>query len=217
MNQPPDAVLFDMDGTLIDSVPVWREIGKSVLAQHGYEVTDEIYQQAVSHMNGSLASIRRARQILLASVGADRPVEWLEVLADGAMVARMRSGMPWMPGARQLLNAAREHGVPTALVTTSPRLIADAWLGSHDHPFDATVTGDEVGQGKPHPEPYLTAARALGVDPARCVAFEDTVNGYASATAAGCVTFMVSPYPHSVERRVPTLEHIDVGRLKHYF
>ncbi len=130
----------------------------------------------------------------------------------------MRGAVPWRPGARELLAALREAGVPTALVTMSYRRFVEPVLeqlpaGS----FDAVVTGDEVERGKPHPDPYLRAAALLGVPPADCVALEDSPTGAASAEAAGCRVLVV---PHHVpvpagERRAfaPTLSDLGVADL----
>ena len=119
-------------------------------------------------------------------------VEWM---LDG-VIARVREHVPWQPGARRLLTELNDLGVPCALVTMSWRRLADAILEelAPIH-FDVVVTGDDVRDGKPHPEPYLSAARALGVDPTECVAIEDSPTGVASATAAGCVVVAV---PHIV-------------------
>jgi HAD superfamily hydrolase (TIGR01509 family) len=108
------------------------------------------------------------------------------------VVARISTRIPWTPGARELLDALRQAGIPVALVTMSYRRLADAVItGLPEGTFGAVVTGDVVREGKPHPEPYLRAAAQLGVDPARCVAIEDSPTGVASAEAAGCVTVVV--------------------------
>ncbi|MFM9038128.1 MAG: HAD family hydrolase, partial [Actinomycetota bacterium] len=124
------------------------------------------------------------------------------------VVARLREAVPWRPGARELLAAVVSAGIPTALVTMSWRRFADEVV--HCLPagsFTATVVGDEVNEGKPHPEPYLLAARKLGVDPRECVAIEDSPTGVRSALAAGCRVIAV---PHVVD--VPTSLDVE-GRL----
>ena len=122
----------------------------------------------------------------------------VERMLDG-VIARVREHVPWRPGARRLLTELNDLGVPCALVTMSWRRLADAILEelAPIH-FDVVVTGDDVRDGKPHPEPYLRRAAALGVDPTECVAIEDSPTGVASATAAGCVVVAV---PHIVRDR----------------
>jgi HAD superfamily hydrolase (TIGR01509 family) len=115
------------------------------------------------------------------------------------VVERVRRHVPWRPGAQELLAALHADGVPCALVTMSYRPLAEAIVGRLPAgSFAAVVTGDEVTRGKPHPEPYLTAAARLGVDPAGCLAIEDSPTGVGSATAAGIPVL-------AVEHLVPIL------------
>ena len=124
--------------------------------------------------------------------------------------------MPWRPGARELLDALRDAGVPSALVTMSWRSMADAVVEALPHEaFAVVVTGDEVDHGKPHPEPYWTAARQLGVEPGDCVAIEDSPTGVRSAVSAGVPTIAV---PHVVAvPELPGAVHVDslVGLTPH--
>jgi HAD superfamily hydrolase (TIGR01509 family) len=129
--------------------------------------------------------------------GVDRePAEIVEMLLD-RVVAQLRIEVPWRPGARELLAAVNNAGIPTALVTMSWKRFADQVVeclpsGS----FRVSVTGDEVTRGKPHPDPYLLAAERLGVDARDCVAIEDSPTGVRSALAAGCRVLGV---PHVIE------------------
>ncbi|MEV1242168.1 HAD family hydrolase [Nonomuraea sp. NPDC050022] len=176
-----EAVFFDMDGLLVDSEKVWLEIETEVMARLGGEWT--LDHQA--HLVGG--SMERTVAYMLAVSGSSvSPEDLREWMIDG-MVARLADGVALMPGASELLDAVREEGIPVALVTSSLREIADAVLkGVGRDRFDAIVTADDVTRTKPDPEPYLTAADLLGVDPVRCVVLEDSPNGVAAATAAGC-------------------------------
>ncbi len=198
----PAAVLWDMDGTLVDTEPYWIAAEHAIVAEHGGTWNDEFAHQLVGH--DLLVSARFIRE--------NSPITWeperiIEELLE-RVVAQVSDHVPWRPGARELLADLAEAGVPSALVTMSWRVLADAVVGAlPEGTFVAVVTGDEVEHGKPHPEPYLAAARLLGVDPARCVAIEDSPTGVRSAVAAGVPTLAV---PHVVS--VPAISgavHVD--------
>ncbi len=134
--------------------------------------------------------------------------EIVNQLLDG-VIARVRQRVPWRPGARDLLAELRVERIPCALVTMSWRRLADAIVAElPPGSFAATIVGDEVRRGKPHPEPYLAAARALSVSPRDCVALEDSPTGVRSATAAGCHVIAI---PHIVD--VPEGRGHRAGRL----
>jgi HAD superfamily hydrolase (TIGR01509 family) len=208
-------VLLDMDGTLVDTEPFWFEAEKALVAEHGGTWSDE---QALSMVGSDLLTCaHRLRDEGGVTTGPHEIVDRLVA----HVIERTRQEVPWRPGARELLADLRRHGVPTALVTMSLRPLVDALVA--DLPadtFDAVVTGDAVTHGKPHPEPYLTAAGLLGVDAAGCVAIEDSVTGAASAEAAGCLVLVV---PHHVPvedgpRRlvVPGLEGVGTSDLRRW-
>jgi HAD superfamily hydrolase (TIGR01509 family) len=183
-----EAVLFDMDGTLVDSEKVWS-VGLAALAAHyGGQLSDE----ARTRMVGT--NMAESMDILHADLGqpwrdAATSVAWLE----GRVKNLFTGGLVWRPGARELLAELRLAGVPMALVTATNRHLVEVALLTigADH-FGAVVAGDDVDRTKPHPEPYQTAARLVGAtDIRRCVAIEDSPNGLASARAAGCVVLGV--------------------------
>ena len=183
---PFDAFLFDMDGLLVDTEPLWLETETEVMARLGapWAVED---QEAL--LGGSMA---RAVTFMLAR--ATRPAtprqveEWL---LDGMLRRAGEGRVVTRPGARELLSSVAAAGLPYALVTSSQRAFAEAVLDGTGFRFPVVVTGNDVTAVKPDPEPYLLAARLLGVDPVRCVALEDSPTGVASASAAGCAVVAV--------------------------
>ncbi|BBH71211.1 haloacid dehalogenase [Actinoplanes sp. OR16] len=182
-----DAVLFDMDGTLVDSERVWG-LALTELAAHAGGTLSESARLA---MVGS--SMSRSMQLFRDDLGQpDRPeapdVRWL----TDRVYSLFAGGLVWRPGAMELLLAVRDAGIRTALVTSTGRRLVDValkTLGAEN--FDVVVCGDEVTMPKPDPEPYLTAASLLGVPIARCVAIEDSPSGVASALAAGAAVLAV--------------------------
>lgn len=175
-----DAVLLDLDGTLIDTEPVWMAQEQALVAEFGGVWTAA---QALACVGNSLP---RTAQALRELGGVPLPEEVIVGRLLDEVVAVVRREVPWRPGAKRLLRLLGEAGVPCALVTMSYRRLAEAALA--DLPagtFAAVVTGDEVCHGKPHPEPYLRAASRLGVDVTGCLVLEDSPAGVASGVAAG--------------------------------
>ncbi|MEV4396718.1 HAD family phosphatase [Nonomuraea sp. NPDC049607] len=181
-----EAVFFDMDGLLVDSEKVWLEIETRVMARLGAEWTP----QHQAHLVGG--SMERTLDYMLGVSGADVPASTVQEWMVSGMVERLAEGVGVMPGAAELLEALRDEGVPVGLVTSSMKEIAEAVLkGFGRDRFDVVVTAADVERTKPDPEPYLKAARLLGVEPVRCVVLEDSPNGVAAATAAGCAVVAV--------------------------
>jgi HAD superfamily hydrolase (TIGR01509 family) len=192
-----EAVLFDMDGTLVDSEKVW-DVGLLELAQR-YGGT--LSAPARARMVGS--SMADSMAILHEDIGqpwrdVGESLVWLEERVKGLFA----DGLVWRPGALELLREVTTAGVPAALVTATRRHLVDVALETIGRAhFAAVVCGDEVDEAKPHPAPYLTAATLLGVDIRRCVAIEDSPTGVASARAAGAAVLAV---PSEVD-----LSHLD--------
>jgi HAD superfamily hydrolase (TIGR01509 family) len=186
------AVLWDMDGTLVDTEPVWIAAEHELAARHGATWD---HGHALDLVGRDLLSSGR---YIRDHMGLDlTPAQVVDALLDRVVDVVEEGGVEWRPGARELLAEQRSAGVPAALVTMSYRRLADAVVaGLPAGTFDAVVVGDEVANGKPHPEAYQTAARLLGADPRCTVAIEDSVPGAASAQAAGCHVLVV---PHHVD------------------
>ncbi|MDQ1293587.1 MAG: hypothetical protein QG608_1468 [Actinomycetota bacterium] len=209
----PAAVLWDMDGTLADTEPYWVAAEYRLVRAHGGTWSDEHAEALVG--NPLDVSAHYIRQ----HAGIDLPVPQIVqgLLLD--VVDRLREEVPWMPGATELLERLRSAGIPCALVTMSYRsLTAPVVNALPPGSFATVVSGEEVTCGKPDPEPYLTAAARLGVDPAACVAIEDSRPGTASARAAGTGVLRVQQrisLPATPGLRVvPSLEGIGLEDLQ---
>jgi HAD superfamily hydrolase (TIGR01509 family) len=182
----PDAVLWDMDGTLVDTEPYWIETEFALVEKHGGTWSTEHALNLVG--NDLIESGRYIRE----HAGIDvEPADIVEELLDG-VVARVERQVPWRPGAVELLADLRANGVRCALVTMSyRRFVAPILAGLPADTFEVVVTGDAVTQGKPHPEPYQKAAAVLGIPPGRTLAIEDSNTGARSAESAGCTVLVV--------------------------
>jgi HAD superfamily hydrolase (TIGR01509 family) len=175
------AVLFDLDGLLVDTEPLGQMSERAVIDRLGSYVTPEEQEELLG------CSMRRTVEILLARAERPRPPAEVAALLDQTMLELVRQhGVPLRPGARQLLAGVKQSGLPHALVTSTGLRVADAILARAGLAFPVIVTGDDVRAPKPDPEPYLQAAALLGACPADCVALEDSAHGVSSAEAAGC-------------------------------
>jgi HAD superfamily hydrolase (TIGR01509 family) len=181
-NRLPKAVLWDMDGTLIDSEPHWLKSERDLAAAHDAPWTEEDGKSLVGLSLGESSQIFREKTGL--PLTNDQVIQhWTESVRAG-----LEKEIIWRPGAKELLQELRHRGVKTALVTMSLRSMALQVVDAMGFDaFDVVVAGDDVVHGKPHAEPYLKAASLLGVEPKDCVAFEDSISGILSAEAAGTV------------------------------
>jgi HAD superfamily hydrolase (TIGR01509 family) len=214
VTQPPlGAVLFDMDGTLLDSEKVW-DISLADLAE---QLGGELSAEGRASMVGTPLATSIA--IMHEDLGVDADPD-----ASGAyLLDRTRqlfsAPLPWRPGARDLLDAVAAAGIPAGLVTSTHRRLTDLALGTlGEHRFAAVVCGDEVPTPKPAPDSYLRAAALIGVDPSRCVVVEDSFVGMTAAVSAGCAVLVV---PSEVAVTVPpgvalreSLVGVTVGDLR---
>jgi HAD superfamily hydrolase (TIGR01509 family) len=176
-----DAVLFDLDGLLIDSEPVWYAVEEAAVAKLGGTWSLEHQANCVGGtMPESCAYI-----VELTGADVDPAILAIELLDE--MAARFAEHLPLHDGAIELLDALRKRDIPIALVTSSYHALVDPALAVLDADrFAVVITGEDVTRGKPDPQPYAMACERLGVEPARAVVLEDAPFGVASAEAAGC-------------------------------
>ena len=186
MTMTDGAVLFDLDGLLVNSEPLWLEAEMSAMVRLGV-ASAEAGWTAADQVQLLGCSLDRTVDYLLAR--ATRPAiaevvgEWL--MSD--LIERVRRhGVQVRLGARELLAEVAGAGLRSALVTSSERRFMDAVLASTGMQFDVLVCADDVTATKPDPEPYMLAARLVGLRPSDCIVLEDSPNGVASAEAAGC-------------------------------
>ncbi len=183
------AVLWDMDGTLVDSEKLWDLALQEFYRQHGRELTPEVRTSTVGGSSDSVIAI------LYADLGLAPDPAKMAHTADWMhdyVGELFETGLPWCAGAQEILDALTAAEVPMALVTNTRRDLTEKALNSIGrHYFSVSVCGDEVPSGKPAPDPYLRAAQLLGLDPAHCLAIEDSVTGTEAAEDAGCTVLVV--------------------------
>ncbi|UFU04996.1 HAD family hydrolase [Ruania halotolerans] len=192
----PAGVLFDMDGTLVDTEPHWQAAQKALAENNGTEWTQADFEASIGRPMERWAQILSAR-------GVPGSIEQIIDHAVSFVSEMMRADMPWLPGAYELLTRLAAAGVPCGLVTNNAgvnaRLLAEAAPAGS---LQVLVSADDVTSPKPHPEPYLTAITRLGIDPARSIAFEDSSSGAMSAHGAGLNVWFINS--HTADPGVPT-------------
>ncbi|MFT4258733.1 HAD family hydrolase [Microbacterium sp.] len=190
MSRQPGAVLWDMDGTLVDTEPYWMDAETRLVESFGGSWSHEDALQLVGNGLEDSAKILQDAGVELDAVAI------IDRLTDTVQELLRTDGVPFRPGARELLQDLRVAGIRTGLVTMSLRRMA---LGVVDllgfEAFDVVVAGDDVDKPKPHPEPYLQAAALLGIDTAEAVVIEDSPTGLGAGIASGAVVLGV---PHIV-------------------
>ncbi|WP_223249379.1 HAD family hydrolase [Williamsia muralis] len=183
------AVIFDMDGVLIDSEPIWEQVRRDVVAEHGGRWLDEAQTALMGMSTPEWASY------LSEDLGVGKPPNEVAQIVIDKMVERYEDHLPVLAGADDAVRRCAGRW-PLGLASSSPRQLIDAVLRTAGWTdlFAVTVSTEELSRGKPAPDVYLSAVRALGFEPAECVAVEDSSNGMRSATAAGLV-LIAAPRP----------------------
>ncbi|GAA0363590.1 HAD-IA family hydrolase [Bowmanella denitrificans] len=180
------AVIFDMDGTLLDSSTAIREVFHTWCQRHQLDL-----EQVLTMCHGS--RVRDFLDQLAPHLDADEEDGWLF-----AEEARVTTGVVPISGASEWLQRVSALNMPWGIATSSNRSVALARLNAANLPVpEVLITGDQVEQGKPHPQHFLLAAEKLGVNPARCLAFEDSPNGILSAQSAGCDVIVIGESAHA--------------------
>jgi HAD superfamily hydrolase (TIGR01509 family) len=213
-NNFPAAVLWDMDGTLIDSEPYWMASEDALAASYGGVWTEADAHEIIGK------SLYDSSAILREKFGIeDLSVQDVIDRMTDEVIANLKRNLPFRPGALELLIELKRRGIKTALVTMSMRAMAQTVADQIGfQAFDVIVAGDEVAQGKPHPEPYLKAAELLGVDIKNCIAFEDSLSGLISAESAGAHAIGVPnliPLPaRPTNKIIRSLTEVDLDQIE---
>ncbi|MEF2979264.1 HAD family hydrolase [Subtercola sp. YIM 133946] len=186
----PAAVLWDLDGTLVDTEPYWMSAQTALIESYGGTWS---HDEAMDLVGSGLWRTAQTMQ----RHGVQLTEDAIVALLSDQVMQQISVSVPWRPGAKELLLAIREAGIPTAMVTMSIGRMAEHVRSFIPFDaFDVVVSGDRVANAKPDPEAYLLAAVELGVAPADCLAIEDSTTGVAAAAAAGVVTIGV---PHMLD------------------
>ncbi len=182
-----EAVVFDMDGVLIDSEGLYRQHALETARDLGFVMSEELHLSTVGLPGPA------GEEVIRAALGESFPFEEFDHVWRSRVAAALMVEVPVKPGVRELLAVLEKHDIPVAVATSSNAQAAEHHLSRADliaH-FSAIVSGDDVDNGKPHPEPFLLAAERLEVEPENCLALEDSYNGVRSAHGAGMQTIMV--------------------------
>lgn len=209
----PEAVLWDMDGTLVDSEPYWMASESALAQDYGHTWTEEDGHDIIGKSLYDSSAIFKEKFNI-----QDLSVQQVIDRMTDEVIANLKQRLPFRPGALELLMDLKRHGIKTALVTMSMRRMALTVAEAIDfQAFDVVVAGDDVKFGKPDPEPYLKAAELLGVDIRNCIVFEDSNTGLRSAEAAGAhaigVPNLISLPKRDTNRIIRSLTEVSAENL----
>ena len=208
---PCDAVIFDMDGVIVDTELVWQSVRAEFAGRHGrsWGLEDHPFVAQASTREWAIATRSR--------LGIDVPLEVIErAIIEGVVDRLHRDGAPPIDGAIGAVQRTAERHRTALASSAHPEIIAATLAACGlDGTFDAVVSSDDVGRGKPHPDVFLEAARRLGAAPSRCVVIEDSLNGILAARAAGMIAVLVPnasmpPYPGAEEAATYILDRLDL-------
>ncbi len=210
------AVLFDMDGTLVDTEPMWLASENELMSRYGYSWTKE--DQA--HCLGG--PLDRVGQYMFALAGNVETPEFFTDTLISLTESHLRDGARLMEGAQDLMSLCENLALPMALVSASPRVLVNAVLDNLEgHRFAISISSDDVTNVKPDPEGYLAAAKFLGVQIQDCLILEDSATGVAAASASGGVVVAI---PHLVPienagrvRVISSVNELSLGKLQELF
>ncbi|MGI9195383.1 MAG: HAD family hydrolase [Candidatus Nanopelagicus sp.] len=210
------AILFDMDGTLIDSEPLWFAAEVQVMAELGadWKPSDQI-----NCLGGPMERTERYMQELTGNV---KPIGYFSERLDLVMEQKLASDLSFMPNALELISECTEAGIPLALVTASTgRQMRSVLTRFPSNTFKATISRDDVKNSKPFPDPYLLAAETIGVDIKKCLVFEDSLTGVESGLRAGAqvigIPHLVEMQPHSNLRLINSLSEVDLVQILNWY
>jgi len=201
--QPPVAVLWDYDGTLVDTQPIWHQVDLDITGSLGLTWTQE---QAFSTIG--IGGWKAAKMIIDAVGDPTMDVDELDHRRSSMVAERVAAGeLAYLPGAKALVEECSQAGIPCVLVSASPRFVLDAGVERMPpHWFCTTISSDEITENKPSPEAYLLAASLVGVHPEQCLVIEDSAAGCTAGRASRAAVLGIpnmtplEPHPGQVLR-----------------